>query len=96
MKGGLVYCTDVDGIRQELGYSHISDKWRLFINSSKLSLKALLLHNVNMLPSNPVGYAAHMNETYENMNQLLQCINYERYCWQLCGDFKVIAILLGF
>ena len=29
------------------------------------------------------------------MKNLLQCINYEPYCWQLCGDIKVIAILLG-
>ena len=95
MKWGLAYCTDVDSIMQELEYSHRSEEWRLFIDSSKLSLNAVL-HNVNMLPWTPVGYSAHMNEIYENMKQLLQCINYERYCWQLCGDFKVIAILLGF
>ena len=95
MKGGLVYCTDIGGIMQEFGYSHIPEEWRLLIDSSKLSLKAVLLHNKNMLPSIPVGYAAHMKETYENMKNLLQCINYEQYCWQLCGDFKVIAILLG-
>ena len=59
-----------------------------------LSLKAVLLHNENILPSIPVGYAAHMKETYENMMNFLHCINYKQYCWQLCGDFKVIAILL--
>ena len=95
MKGGLVYCTDVGGIMQEFRYSHRPEEWRLFIDLSKLSLKAVLLHNKNMLPSIPVGYAAHMKETYENIKNLLQCINYEQYCWQLCGDFKVIAILLG-
>jgi len=100
MKGGLglVYCTDVNGIMQESGYTHRSEEWRLFIDSSKLSLKTvlLLLHNVNMLPSIPIGYAAHMTESYENMQHLLQYINNEQYYWQLCGDFKVIAILLGF
>ena len=74
---------------------HSPEEWRLFIDSSKLSLKAVLLHNKNMLPSIPVVYAAHMKETYENIKNLLQCINYVQYCWQLCGDFKVIAILLG-
>jgi len=54
---------------QKLGYSHRSEEWRLFIDLSKLSLKAVLLHNVNTLPSISVGYAAHMNETYENMKQ---------------------------
>ena len=93
MKGELVYSTDVSGIMQEFRYSHRPDKWRLFIDSSKLSLKAVLLHNKNMLPSISVGYAAHLKKPYENMKQLLQCINNEQYCWQLCGDFKVIAIL---
>ena len=55
---------------QEFGYSHRPEEWRLFINSSKVSLKAVLLHNENMLPSIPVGYAAHMKETYENMKNL--------------------------
>ena len=94
MKGGLIYCTDIGGVMQEFGYSHRPEEWRLFIDSSKLSLKAVLLHNENMLPSISIGYAAHMNETYENMKNLLQYINYEQYCWQLRGDFKVIAILL--
>ena len=48
-----------------------------------------------MLPSIPVGYAAHMIETYENMKQLLHCLNYEEYCRKLCGDLKVVAILTG-
>ena len=69
MKVGLVYCTDVGGIMQEFGYSHRPEEWRLFIDSSKLSLKAVLLHNKNMLPSIPVGYAAHMKETYENITR---------------------------
>ena len=80
---------------KNFGYSHRPEEWRLFIDSSILSLKAVLLHNKNILPSIPVGYAAHMKETYENMKNLLQCINYKQYRWQLCGDFKVIAILLG-
>ena len=54
MKGGLVYCTDTGGIMQEFGYSHRPEEWRLFIDSSKLSLKAVLLHNKNMLPSIPL------------------------------------------
>ena len=70
MKGGLVYCTDVGGIMQEFGHFNRPEEWRLFIDLSKLSLKAVLLHNENMLPSIPVDYAAHMKETYENMKNL--------------------------
>ena len=80
---------------QELRNSYKPEERRLFIDLSKLSLKAVLLHNGNMVPSIPVGYAAHMQETYENMKHLLECINYEQYCWQLCGEFEVIAILVG-
>ena len=64
---------------QGFEYSHRPEEWRLFIDSSKLSLKTVLLHNENILPSIPVGYAAHMKETYENMKNLLQSINYEQH-----------------
>ena len=36
-----------------------------------------------------------MKETYENMKDMLNCINYDRYKWQVCGDLKMVAILLG-
>jgi hypothetical protein len=36
---------------------HSSEQWRLFIDASKKSLKAVLLHNGNKLPSIPVAYA---------------------------------------
>ena len=71
-----MYCIDVDDIMQELGYSHRLEEWRMFTDSSKLSLNAVLLHNIDMLPSIRVGYAAHMNKTYEKMTQLLQCIKF--------------------
>lgn len=72
-----------------------SDEWRLFIDSSKISLKAVLLHNGNLFPSVPIGYAAYMKETYDNMKQLLCRVNYEKFKWHISGDLKVIAILLG-
>ena len=74
---------------------HDPDEWRLFIDSSKTSLKAVLLHNGNVLPSIPVGHAIHMKETYESMKELLSCIKYEQHQWHLSGDLKVVALLLG-
>jgi hypothetical protein len=38
------------------------DEWRLFTDSSKLRVKAVL-HNENILPSIPAGHAVHMRET---------------------------------
>ena len=69
--------------------------WRLFIDSSKLSLKAVLLHNGNTLPSIPVGHSVQNKESYENMKILMEAINYNKFKWQICGDLKVIALLLG-
>jgi len=72
----LVFCYDVDGLMNALGNKHDQQEWRLFIDSSKLSLKAVLLHNGNQHPSIPVGHAAHMKETYENIKQLLNKLEY--------------------
>jgi hypothetical protein len=36
-----------------------------------------------------------MKETYENIKNLLDKINYSKHCWNVCGDLKIIAILLG-
>jgi len=45
MESGLVACTDIDGLMQQLNINHNPLEWRLFIDSSHLSLKAILLHN---------------------------------------------------
>jgi hypothetical protein len=29
------------------------------------------------------------------MKLILNCVNYKKYQWQLCGDLKVVAVLLG-
>jgi len=75
--------------------NHIPLEWRLFIDSSKVSLKAVLLRNGNALPSIPVGHSVHNEESYENMKILMEAINYDKFKWQICGDLKVIALLLG-
>ena len=93
MERGLVACTDIDGLMQILNINHNPLDWRLFIDSSKLSLKAVL-HNGNTLPSIPVAYSVHNKESYEN-KILMEAINYDKFKWQICGDLKVIALLLG-
>jgi len=95
MSDSICYCTDVNGLLSCLGVEHSVEEWRLFIDSSKTSLKVVLLHNGNRYASVPVGYSAHMKETYENMSKLLEKIRYREYNWSICGDLKVVAILTG-
>ena len=75
MERGLVACTDIDGLMQKLSINHIPLDWRLFIDSSKLSLKAILLHNGNTLPSIPLGHSVHNKESYDNMKILMEAVN---------------------
>jgi hypothetical protein len=44
-KDDLAFCYDVDGLMNALRIKHDPQEWRLFIDSSKLSLKAVLLRN---------------------------------------------------
>jgi hypothetical protein len=91
----FVYCTDIDKVMAALGQDHKTDEWRPFVDSSKHRLKAVLLYNGNKHPSIPIAYAVHMKETYENMKNLLDKINYKKHCWNVYGDLKIIALLLG-
>ena len=73
----------------------MTKQWRLFIDSSKRCLEALLLHIGNELASIPIAYSIHLKEMYSTMKVLLQNIKYEEYQRLVCGDFKAIGILLG-
>jgi len=95
MESTVVACKDVDGLFTALNMSHCSDEWRLFIDSSKVNLKALLLQNGNMLPSIPVAHAFGIKESDDSMKLLLQYIKYDTYKWNICANLKVIALLLG-
>ena len=91
----VCYCIDIYGLMQSLDQQYEPSEWRLFIDSNKTSLKAVLLHNGNRKPSVPIAYCTKTKETYEKMKQLLACIRYDTHQWHVCGDLKVIGLLLG-
>lgn len=93
--GSLTYCIDIAGLIKKLGIDYEASEWRLFIDSSKRSLKAAILHNSNIFSSVPVAHSVIMKETYANMKILLEKINYIHHNWLICGDLKVVAILQG-
>ena len=47
LEDGVVFCNDVCSIMEVLGHECNPDQWPLFINSSKVSLKLVLLYNRN-------------------------------------------------
>ena len=91
----LCYCKDVEGLFSAVATDHNPTQWRLFIDSSTKSLKAVLLHNGNIYLSIPLAYSLQMKEDYENVKQLLIKINYAQFKWYVCSDFKMLGVLLG-
>jgi predicted RNA-binding Zn-ribbon protein involved in translation (DUF1610 family) len=70
------------------------NEWCLFIDCSKRSLKAVLLHNSNYA-SLPIGHSVHLKESYENFELIFTKIGYTAHEWMICGDLKVLCTLLG-
>ena len=68
---GICYCSDVEGLMKKLEITDFRENLRLFIDSSKTSLKAVLLHNGNKLPSIPLFHAVGMKETMQILLQKL-------------------------
>lgn len=91
----ISYCKDIAGLFQEFGEIYDPNDWRLFIDSSKLSLKAVLLNQGNKKPSIPLAHAVNMKESYESMSKLLALVQYEEHQWKICADLKVVAMVTG-
>jgi hypothetical protein len=84
---GILFCNDVCSVVEVLGHEYNPDQWCLFIDSSKVSLKVVLLYNV------PLAYATNMKESYESTKLLLGKIKYDEFKWKLCGDLKLWQLL---
>ena len=61
----LVYCSDVNGLMNELKPNvHKDEKWGLFIDSSQRNLKAVLIHDTNKFASIPIAHSTILKESY--------------------------------
>jgi len=89
-----VFCNDICSIMEVLCHEYNPDQWRLFIDSSKVSLNAVLLHNGNSFPSVPLVHTANMKESYESIWEILSRKNLSMWWSQGCGT--VIGMQLGF
>ena len=75
--------------------SYVASHWRLFIDASKRSLKAVLLHNGNRYTFIPLAHTVHLREAYESIKTVLNLINYKDHGSYICVDIKMVNILLG-
>ena len=95
VRNNVCYCRNIDGLFEALESEHHSIKWGLFIESSKASLKAVLLNNRNKKPFIPLVHAIALKESHETMELILRLTNYSASNWNICGGLKAIGFLLG-
>ena len=92
----LMYCTDIAQLLLKLGVPQYEPKdWRLFIDSSKRSLKCVLLHNGNHFASVPITHSTTLKEKYEAVTYVLEKIGYDQNKWFICVDLKMVNFFLG-
>ena len=92
----IIVCNDVEVLLMKLGIVHYEvNSWRLFIDSSKRSLKCVLLHNTNEYASIPLGHSVTLKEKCEPVKQVLECIKYNQHNWKICVDLRMVNFLLG-
>ena len=70
LEDDICYCKDISGLMLSLDQEYKADEWRLFIDSNKPSLKAVLLHNGNQKSSVPMAYSGNTTETYHAIKKL--------------------------
>lgn len=57
--------------------------------------KRMLLHNSNQISCILVAHAIRMKKTYEHMLLILKTIKYDEHLWWICGNLKIVGLLLG-
>ncbi|KAI6647085.1 hypothetical protein LOD99_8922 [Oopsacas minuta] len=93
--GPLCNCNDIEGLYANVLQEHSTSDWRLFIDSSKRSLKVVLVHNGNLKPGVPIAHSVYLRETFVNLQEVLEAIQYRTHIWNICGDLKIIGLLMG-
>jgi hypothetical protein len=95
-ENNLVFCNDLGNLLKKIALSEYNpSEWRLFINSSKRSLKCVLLNNGNKYGSIPIGHTTTMKEVYKAISLALEKINYQEHQWVICVDLKMVNFLLS-
>jgi len=70
----MVCCHDTNGVFSGLIHKQTALEWRVFIDRSQRSLKAVVLLNENCKTLIQIVHSVHLKETYDEMKILLQAI----------------------
>ena len=54
----------------------------------------VLLHN--SFSFFPIGHLVQMKETHNSMDHLLSAVYYQEHKWLICGDLKMVGLVLVF
>ena len=76
-RDGLCYCHDIKVLFKAIGIFCNTFDWRLFIDRSSRSLKAVLMHSTNKYLFIPLAHSGQMKENYDNVKILLSALKYE-------------------
>ena len=111
MEDDFVYCNNIPGFLAKMGLPvYNSDEWRLFIDSSKQSLKCVLLHKGNNFACTPIERSVVFKEQYLNVKMVLNklctvsitgpyvwTLKWLTFCWKARGVHQVslFSLLLG-
>lgn len=92
----FAFCSDVPGLLKAMGVQKYDpNEWRLFIDSSKRSLKCVLMHNGNKLGSIPIAHSTTVKEEYATVASVMDRIKYNEQKWLISVDLKMVNFLLG-
>ena len=86
---------------EELGIqTYVPEDWRLFVDSSKPSLKCVLLYNASIYiilqhASVPLAHSTTIKHNYEEKKVVLENISYYEHNWAICMDLKMVSYFLG-
>ena len=85
----LVYCSVIKQVLLMLGVNKYNrSSWRLFSDSSKHSLKYVLLYNTNKYASIPFWHSISLKEKCDGIDQI------HDHNWVICVDLKMVNFRL--
>ena len=82
-----MFCKNVKDLLTAMGVPQYKlGEWRLFIDSSKQSLKCVLLHNARTYAGVSIGHSVTLKESYLTVQMVLQKLCYNEHKWAICVD----------